>query len=78
MIDRRRKSNWMSRRFWQANVIILLATGLTYFGKLGGETWAVTVCAAAGFYGFNRTKENLSWASLPTPNSLPEPPASQS
>jgi hypothetical protein len=77
MIDRRRKTNWMSRRFWQANVIILLATGLCYFGKLGGETWAVTVCAAAGFYAFNRTKENLAWVSSPTQNSLVPPPSSE-
>jgi hypothetical protein len=77
MIDRRRKTNWMSRRFWQTNAIIMLATALCWFDKLTGELWLAAVLGVAGGYIFANTKEKLAWASSPTPNSSAPPPSSE-
>lgn len=77
MIDRRRKTNWASRRFWQANTVILLATALCWFSKLTGELWLAAVLGVAGGYLFANTKEKLAWASSSTPSSSPASPSLQ-
>lgn len=56
MADVPSDSSWTSRKFWQSNGIVVIATGLCLLGRLDGTMWSATVLAAAGWYGYLNTR----------------------
>lgn len=81
MADVPSDSNWASRKFWQSNGVIVIATGLSLLGRLDGALWSATVLAAAGWYGYLNTRasgvdvfgRNAQTPPQPPPPVTPDP-----